>query len=316
MRLQPRPLAGSPRRTDKPLAELAGLQHGVVSGRQLRQRLGYSETAITRAADAGRLHRLHRDVYAVGHTNLSDQGRHLAAVLACGPGALLSHRSAGWLWGILSKPSQIEVTGPERRRPRGSIRLHHSQVLIEDDRAIRDRIPVTALPRTLLDLAAVLTPRGLERAIEHSERLDLFDLVPVEELLSRVKRHHGVRRLRRAVALYRHDPAFTREEFERRFLRLLRESSLPQPSVNFFTEGYELDVYWPHERFAIELDSFEFHGTRRAFERDHRRLEDLKVAGIEVVPVTWRRLNEDPQELLERISTLLADRSAHGSGRG
>jgi very-short-patch-repair endonuclease len=293
------------------MAALARRQHGVVSGRQLR-RLGYSESAISRAAELGRLHRLHRDVYAVGHTNLTDQGRHLSAVLACGPGALLSHRSAAWLWGILSSrtpvPWPIEVTGPQPRLPRGSIWLHRSRSLLDEDRRTREGIPLTSVPRTVLDMAPRLGPERLGSIIESSERLELFDLAEFDSLLARSNGHHGWGRLRRALAGYRDDEAFTRSPPERRFLKLIRRSRLPQPSFNVYVAGHEVDVYWSRERFAIELDSFEFHRTRAAFERDRRRQEDLKVAGIDLLRITSRRLDDDPAQLIERLEVLLAER--------
>jgi very-short-patch-repair endonuclease len=186
--------------------------------------------------------------------------------------------------------------------------LHRARNLADEDSAIRDSIPVTALPRTLLDLGAELDQERLGQVIERAERLGLFDLRPVESLLSRAGGHRGAGRLRRALALYQDDPAFVRSRLERRFLDLVRASDLPPPSTNLFIGEFELDVYWPEERFAVELDSFEFHGTREAFEDDRRRQEELKLAGIEMLRVTWRRLDEDPEGLVERIGTLLERR--------
>ena len=167
---------------------------------------------------------------------------------------------------------------------------------------------MTTLPRTLLDLAASLSAERLEKVIGRAERLGLFDLRPVEALLLRAGGHRGAGRLRRALAHYRDDPAFVRSELERRFLALIRSSDLPVPSTNIFVEGYEVDAYWPESRFAVELDSFEFHHTREAFESDRRRQEELKLAGVEMIRVTWQRLEENPKGLVERIGTLLARR--------
>jgi very-short-patch-repair endonuclease len=293
-------------RSHQRLAALASHQYGVVSRRQL-VRLGYSEAAIDRMASSGRLQPVHRGAYAVGHARLSPHGRCLAAVLACGPRALLSHGSAAWLWDLSPTcPTPAHVTVPTHGRSRASIRLHHAPALTDEDRTLREGIPVTALPRTLLDLASI-APRRLERAIEHTEQLGLFDLRPVESLLARCAGHPGAGRLRHALDAYR-GPTFTRSELERRFLRLVREAGLPPPSVNTFTAGYELDAYWPLERFAVELDGYEFHKTRAAFEHDRIRQEELKLAGIEMVRVTDRRIADDPEGVARRLKTLLAQR--------
>jgi Transcriptional regulator, AbiEi antitoxin len=201
------------------LAELAARQHGVVSIRQLTGLLGYSRNAVSRAVGDGRLHRLHRGVYAVGHARISTQGESLAAVLASGGGALLSHYSAGWLWGIANvDPAPFHVTTAASRKPRSPIRLHEARLLTVDDRALREGIPVTALPRTLLDLAASVRFDWLERMVERSEELGLFDLRAVESLLARTVGHHGHARLRRAIALYK-PSSFTRSGLEKRVPR-------------------------------------------------------------------------------------------------
>jgi very-short-patch-repair endonuclease len=294
-------------RSHQTLAALGKRQYGVVSGDQLRQ-LGYSTSAIRRAKDAGRLHRIHRGAYAIGHVDLSEHGRCLAAALACGSDALLSHASAAWLWNLFPTcPSPIHVTVSTRGHRVPSICLHHAPAVSDEDRALREGIPVTALPRTLLDLAATVERARLERAIERSEQLGIFDLRAVEALLTRIRGHHGCGRLRRALRAYR-DPAFTRSELERRFLALAREAGLPRPSVNTFVADYEIDMYWPRERFAVELDGYEHHRTRAAFERDRLRQEDLKLAGIEMIRVTATRVAREPEALIGRVRKLLAQR--------
>jgi hypothetical protein len=298
-------------RTHQPLADLAKRQQGVVSIRQLTGPLGYSEGAVNRAARSGRLHRLHRGVYAVGHRRISRQGECLAAVLAAGPAALLSHGSAAWLWGLGPRsPLPLMVSTPIHRSPRPPIRLHHARRLTEEDRALREGIPVTVVPRTLLDLAATVRRERLRRMIERAEELRLLDLEPLESVLARNAGHHGTKRLRGALALYR-PPPFTRSKLERRFLALVLEAGLPRPSTNFIELGFELDVYWPEHRFAVELDTFETHGTREAFERDRLRQEELKLAGIEMIRVTGTRLEREPDEVIRRVARLLGIR-----GRG
>lgn len=253
------------------LAELAGRQHGVVSIRQLTGRLGYSRQAVTREVEAGRLHRLHRGVYAVGHTCLTAHGRCLAAVLASGPNALLSHWSAGWLWGLWKgDPFPVHVTTPQHRKPRPPIRLHCTVGLAAEDRALRDNIPVTSLARTLLDLAAMLDFARLRRALKRSEELELFDLRPVESALARNRGHAGHWPLHRALAIYR-PTSFTRSGLEEEFQAQVAAAGLPMPRMNYVELGFELDAYWPEHRFAVELDVFETHGTRAALERDRKR---------------------------------------------
>jgi very-short-patch-repair endonuclease len=296
-------------RTHQALAELAERQHGVVSIRQLNA-LGYSRNSVSDASRSGRLHRLHRGVYAVGHKSLGWEGRCLAAVLACCPSAVASHTSAAWLWGLTkTRPGTIHVTAPARRHGRPGFRLHFAS-LTGDDRAVRRTVPLTSVARTLLDLAAARSATGLDRAIERSEELGLFDLRAVDALLSRASGHPGAGRLRRALAIYRHEPAFTRSRLERRFLDLVRRAGLPTPAMNFSVGEYELDAYWQPERFALELDVYETHGTRAAFERDRLRQEELKLRGIEMIRITGPRLEREPRQVIERIAMLLRQRGS------
>jgi very-short-patch-repair endonuclease len=269
--------------------------------------LGYSTSGISRGVTCGRLHLMHHGVYAVGHTALSRQGQCLAAVLSCGGGALLSHRSAAWLWGLTSRfQARVEITATSPRRTRERIRVHSALMLTPDDRAFSESIPVTAVPRTLLDFAAV-DPRYLSRALENAQRLGLLDLIAIDALIARSRGFRGVARLREALRIYR-PLAFTRSGLERRFLRLVRSAGLSPPSMNLFIEGYELDAYWPAERFAVELDTYDYHGDQAAFERDRMRQEELKLSGIEMTRITGNRLDREPQAVIGRLRKLLAQR--------
>jgi hypothetical protein len=288
------------------LADLAEQQHGVVSARQLRE-LGYSYDVMSDSSSAGRLHRVHRGVYAVGHRRLDWHGRCLAAVLACAP-AYASHASAGWIWGLLRyEPGTFDVTAPTRRRGKTAFRLHHAG-LEPQDCTEREGIPVLSLARTHLDLAATLSPARVARTLERSEELQLFDLAAFDELLARVTHHPGVKPLREALDLYRPDPTFTRSGVEERFLNLVKVAGLPLPAMNYNVAGLELDAYWEAERFAVELDVYETHGTRAAFERDRLRQEDLLLAGIEMDRITGPRLKREPTRVMERLGRLLAQR--------
>ena len=296
------------------LAELAERQHGVVSIRQLLGPLGYSQSAVQRAAAGGRLHPLHRGVYAVGYSHVSKTGMCLAAVLAGGPGALLSHISAAWLWEISRRdPAPFEVTGPWSRRPRPPIRLHRARNLTAEDRYVLDNIPITTLPRTYLDLAATTSRYNLERALDSGEQRGLFDLGPVEAVLARNAGHPGAGRLRRALGIYR-PPNVLRSELEGRFLERVRRAGLPSPSTNITISGYELDVYWSRERFVVELDVYETHGTHAAFENDRLRQEDLLLLGIGMTRVTGPRFDREPTQVIERVARLLADRRGDPKG--
>lgn len=290
-----------------PLAVLADRQHGVVSVGQLKG-LGYSRDQIRWAMRTGWLHSIDRSVYAVGHTNLSRHGQCMAAVLACGPGAVLSHYSACWLLGLARwEPEPFHVTGPVARRPRLPVRIHRARRLEDEDRKVVEGIPVTAVPRTLLDMAAMVKPESLDRLVERAEELEVFDLGPVESLLDRTWGHHGWGRLRRAIALYQPVP-FTRSELERLFYEVVLDAGLPRPATDYAEAGFELDVYWPEQRFAVELDTYGTHGTHAAFERDRLRQEDLKLAGIEMTRVTDVRFHREPDAVLERVARLLAAR--------
>lgn len=305
MRHEAQPHLGGGR--DQALARLAHQQHGVVSIGQLRE-LGYSRDQVKRAVRAGRWHSLDRSVYAVGHTNLSPHGQCFAAVFACGPEAVLSHHSAAWLHGLARwRPAPFHVTGPVARRPRLPVRIHRARRLEETDREAIEGIPVSAVPRTLLDLAATVRFEWLEKMVERSEELELFDLRAVEELLARTVGHHGHKRLRRAIALYK-PTSFTRSGLEKRWLQLVLAAGLPQPHMNYVEHGFELDCYWPEFRFAVELDVFETHGTRAAFERDRKRQEDLLLVGIATTRVTGPRLEQEPDEVVRRVGRLLAQR--------
>jgi predicted transcriptional regulator of viral defense system len=295
------------------VARIAAKQHGVISMRQLLA-LEFAASTVVVWCDFGQLQPVHRGVYAVGHGRLAWEGRCMAAVLAADPlaperVAAASHFSAAWIWGLLqSRPSTIHVTAPVRRRAKRAFVVHFSR-LEARDRAEHDGLPVSAVPRTLLDLAAsARSDSGLGRYLERAEGRDLLDLFAVEDLLKRCGGHRGRGRLTRALDIYRPEPAFTRSGLERRFLELVREVGLPTPAMNYSVGGYELDSYWEAERFAVELDVYETHGSHAAFERDRIRQEDLLLLGIGMTRVTGPRLQREPRKVMARIATLLEQR--------
>lgn len=232
----------------------------------------------------------------------------LAAVFAAGAGAALSHASAAWLWGLLPGfPLPPEVTTPTRGHKKPRARLHHSTILEAADLAVREGVPSTSIPRTLLDLASVPNERRLSNAIERAERLGHLDIAAIDDILGRCGRHRGRRKLRLATAIYR-DPAFSRSRAELLFLDLVKRAGLPRPALNAFIAGMEIDAYWEAERFAVEVDGWGAHRTRAAFERDPVRQEELKLAGIDSIRITARRIERHPGLVAERLNQLLTQR--------
>jgi len=277
-------------------------------------KFGYAANTVLEWAQAGRLHRLHQGVYAVGHRRLSWHSRCWAAVLGAEANevdevvwpAVASHGSAAYLWGIYRyAPERIDVTAPIRRRAKREFIVHFSSILAPEDQGERQGMPVTSVPRLLMDLAIRSQPQQLDRLLERTEELGLFDLHALQDVLDRAGGHRGRGRLRRALALYQPDPAFTRSRFEKEFRQRVRRAGIAGPSMNFNAYGYELDAYWPELRFAVELDLFETHGSRAAFERDRLRQEELKLLGIESIRITRPRLQHEPGAVLRNLAALL-----------
>ena len=230
----------------------------------------------------------------------------MAAVLACGRQSLLSHRTAAALWDMApTSTSLVEVTAPRGRTAQRGIRLHRVRRLADADRTTHDRMPVTTVARTLFDLAEVVDSTKLERAFERAERLELLDVAAVEDVC---RRNRGRRALRHLTALL---PSLaptprTRSELERDFLDFCRAQGLPEPEANVLVAGFEVDALWREQRLVVELDGFEFHRTRAAFERDRARDAALQLAGYRVLRITWRRLRDEPREVAATIAALLA----------
>jgi very-short-patch-repair endonuclease/predicted transcriptional regulator of viral defense system len=288
---------------DRAIAEIAARQHGVISRAQLLA-LGLSTSAIDYRLGIGRLHRIEREVYAVGHSRVTQEGHWMAAVLTCGDDAVLSHRSAGAHLGIAPYQGRwIDVSAPTRRRSRGRIKVHRGG-LDPRDRTVEDNIPVTTVARTVLDLAAIVDRRRVERALERAEKLDLFDLHEIERTRARAPGHHGLKTLNQALTLYLPEDR-TRSELERDLIDLCRDHDLPLPQVNVVVAGHEVDALWPDARLIVELDSWEHHRDRAAFERDRVRDAELSLAGYTVIRVTYRRLREHPEEVAALIRRYL-----------
>jgi hypothetical protein len=288
------------------LGDLATGQHGVVSARQLRA-LGFSENLITVEAKRGRLRRVHRGVYAVGHEALTWEGHCMAAVLA-NARTVASHWTAAWLWELLrTEPSgRFHLTAARERRRRPEFKLH-AGALHKEDMTRVGGIPVTSLERTVLDLAA-LKPGRTPGDLKRCEELGRFDLRRFEALLARSAGHHGRAALADAVSLHQPDPTVTRSGLERRFRGLVREAGLPAPTMNYVVAGYELDCWWEEARLAVELDTYGTHGSRLSFEEDRKRQRKLGLLGIRMERVTDRQLDSEADEVLLAIARLLGAR--------
>jgi very-short-patch-repair endonuclease len=285
-------------------ARLAGRQHGVVGSWQLLA-LGVKASAITRRLADGRLRRMHRGVYAVGP--LDRKGFWMAAVLAAGEGAVLSHRDAAMLWDLRQtnrRAVDVTVVGTSRRsRPR--LTIHSAIELHPDDRAEVDGIPVTSVSRTLLDLAEVVAPTQLRRAYEAAERLQILDISALNELITRSNGRRGLAALN---ALLDYDPApatGSKSDLESAFFDLVRKAGLPLPHLNVLVEGYLVDAYWPAARLVVELQSSEHHAHRQAFDRDYAKLGRLAMAGYTVLPITHQQLMENATWVVEAVDSIL-----------
>jgi very-short-patch-repair endonuclease len=296
------------------LTRLLVRQHGVVALAQLRE-LGLSPSAVRDRAASSRFHRVHRGVYAVGHPRLTLHGHWMAAVLACGPDALLSHRSAAALWGLRpdNRP-KTDISLPRSSvRPKPGIEVHRSITLTRADVTAVDGIPCTTLARTLLDLADVLDKRSVERAIEQAEVLRLFDLTAVEDVLSRAGPRRGAGALR-AILTGLEEPALTANDIEELFLALCRAASLPSPEVNVWLvvddgAAIKADFLWRRHKLVIEIDGYASHGTRQAFESDRLRDQRLRLAGYDTVRFTWRQIVDDPDRVAATVAALLGRRA-------
>ena len=248
-----------PHTADWQIARMAGRQAGVISAAQLKA-AGLTKDGIHRRVRKGLLHPLHRAVYAVGHATLTRRGEEWAAVLACGPDAVLSHNTAGALWGLVGRQRAVEVTTPRTREGHQGLTIHRTRHLEADDRAKADGLPVTSIHRTLVDLADTLTQQNLEKAIHEAEIKRAFDLRQLEQAQTRVPGRKGRHRLRRACAAYR-PPPVTRSAAEALFREFLEATGLPPPESNATRAGYELDCWWPDQGLNVEVDGAATHQT-------------------------------------------------------
>ena len=283
---------------------IAERQYGVVTHEQLMS-AGTSRGGLRHRLAVGRLRRLHRGVYLVGPL-VVPRARQLAAVLACGQDAVLSHHDASELWlpeHSAPSPSRgrrshagrrsVHVTVAHTGRShKAGIRLHRVRALDPLDRTVVDGIPVTTPIRTVVDLAPVLELPKLERLIARMAREGFLDLDELASRVAAIRGRKGVPSLR-AVLTRSGGPALTRSEAEAVFLALTRKARLPAPKVNVSIGRYELDFYWPDARLAVEIDGFRHHSTRPRFEGDRRKDAWLRARGLTVIRLSWRQITRE-----------------------
>lgn len=294
------------REKDRAVARLAQRQHGVVARRQLLE-IGLGRVAIVERLQHGQLHEVHRGVYVVGSPRICRKGRWLAAVLACGDGALLSHQSAARLWNLLPVATEwVEVTGVGRRRRDGIV--SHRSVVPDDERMLKDGIRVTSPFRTIFDLAAVAPMREVERAFHEAEVREVRDRVSLPMLLERYPGRRGARKVR-ALLEAGEVETITRNDFEEAFLALVDAHGLLRPRMNadLAIRGrfFEIDALWQEHCLAVELDSRSIHGTRKRFESDRLRDRILVAEGWRTMRITWWQLRDEPEQIAADLRSAL-----------
>lgn len=286
------------------IRELAEEQHGVVAWRQLRL-LGLTARLIRGRVERGQLVPLHRGVFALGHRRIGRHGEWLAAVLACGPGAVLSYGTAAHLWGIRGSHGPIEVTRMAgHRRPHG-IRLHQTRWLPPEHVVVEGAVPVTTLERTVLDCAERLNARQLEHLLVEADRGGRLRWPMLRHLVEQANGRRGRGRLRQVIERVDPRAVDTRSPLEVDFLVMCREAGLPQPQVNALVEGHLVDFAWPQAGVIVETDGYGYHSDRPAFERDHESTVALMATGYKVLRATPRMLERDPGPFLRLVRNYL-----------
>jgi very-short-patch-repair endonuclease len=293
----------------KSVWSLARLQHGVIARWQLLD-LGASRSWIGHRIATGRLHPIHRGVYAVGRPQLTRAGRFMAAVLACGPDAVLSHISAAAHWKIRqagpTTPIHTSLRAAVVRRPKG-IAVHRTRTLADGDITTHDGIPITSPARTLIDLATVLGPKQLEAAVNEADVLDLTDPETLRGELDEHKGQPGVRPLR--ALLDRHTYRLTESELERRFLRIVRDAGLPLPDTQEQLAG-RTDFHWPELGLVVETDGWRYHRTPSRQARDNRRMQQHALAGRTAVRFSHYEIRYESRRVAAAMRALAATASA------
>jgi very-short-patch-repair endonuclease len=297
---------------DQRIAAIASAQRGRLARWQLHA-AGLSDSAIARRVASGRLHREHRGVYAVGHATTAPLADETSALLACGERTVLSHVTAAGLWiphqlGNADRTVDVTACARQTGRPSG-VRVHRTRDLSRRDVRMLHGLPVTSPARTLLDVADVLTLRLLERALDEALDRRLVRLSQVREVLGRAHGRRGAPVL--AALLDRdHCQTITRSEWEERLLALVRQADLPTPELNARLHGYLVDAVWREHALVVEVDGWDYHSSRSAFERDRAKSAKLTALGFHVIRVTACQLREEPFVVIGRIAQALGRAAA------
>jgi very-short-patch-repair endonuclease len=286
---------------EQKLARIARGSHGIVTRSQLK-RAGITPEEIKQRVRRGTLLREHRGVYRVGHRAPTLEARYLSAVRACGEHALLSGPSAAYLLGLLKGLAPApEVTAPAKRRVRG-VATRRSGPIDRDDATIWRGIPVTSVPRTLVDLAALLPVDALARACHEAGVRHGTTPAAVEAVLARRPRSPGAVKLREVL---HGDVRVTLSKLEARFLECLREAGLALPQTNRAAGGRRVDCRWPEQTLTVELDGYRYHRSRHAWEQDRRREREARARGDEFRRYTYGDVFESPESMLAELERLL-----------
>jgi predicted transcriptional regulator of viral defense system len=296
------------------VVDLGLAQHAVFDLDQLRE-IGLSARAVQHRVAAARLHRIYMRVYSLEPRELlTRDGRFMAAVLACGPGAALSHRSGGLLLDLApDERTRIDVTIPRRSgRAHRNLKIHRSTTLTEADVDIVNAIPCTTVARTLFDMADVLRRRPLERAFDQAEAMGVFNLLAIEDQIERNPTRAAAGKVRQLLDEHYVGSSVTDSEFEEVLFPLLRAAGLPLPSTRYYVmlddgePAIRRDFVWPQARLNVETDGKKYHGTAQAFERDRYNDQRMLGAGWRVIRITWKQLERDPQRVVALIAAQLA----------
>lgn len=296
-------------RVEQAIFDIASQQHGVVTRRQL-MRAGLSCKVVKARVASKRLRLVFRGVYQASPI-LSPEARHLAAVLACGPGACLSHFSAaGRAWKIIAaggheSPVDVTIPADQRRGCRPGIRIHRARYLPPEEVTILKGIPITTPARTLLDLAPLLDARALEQALATAERLELLLRSDLQPLCDRRGRVYGGSLLRHLISSDS-ELAFTRSEAEERLLAIIERADLPRPRLNARVGRYQVDFLFRIQKVIVEVDGFAFHSSKRMFEGDRSRDVELQSRGFRILRITWEQLSRQSEVVLVRLARTLA----------
>jgi very-short-patch-repair endonuclease len=286
---------------EEKIARIAAASHGVVTRGELLD-AGISRQVIARRAEKGALIPVHRGVYRVGHRAPSLEATYLAAVKAAGPNALLSGRAAAYLHGLVKgKPPPPEVTSPTQRRLRG-VAARRCAKWSPGDATTARGIPVTSVPRTLVDLAATLSQEELARACHEAGVLHRTTPADVEAILARRPNAPGAKNLRKIMT---GEEKVTLSTLERAFLTCLTRAGLPLPETNRPAGGRRVDCRWPDRRLTVELDGYQFHNSRHSWEQDRRREREARARGDEFRRYTYGDVLEEPRYMLAELRQLL-----------